>query len=480
MKTTHRRQFMRGAGVAIALPWLESLAGKTAKAESVKKRYISLYFPNGTANYWRPASAGEANGWKLSPILEPLAPVKKHLTVLTNVSNYAPFGNRHIEPAHSNLCSSTWTSVPASDRTGKILDGGDAAVNSGTSVDQVIAEAIGGSTPFPSLQVGLSTRDSYVDGLPPQHSRSISWKTSAQPLYKVINPQAVFDRLMVGSGSGAAPSPADALEAKKRVALKKSVLDAVSDMSLNLQGRLGKSDKVRMDEFLSSIRALEKRVGATEMQLSSGGCKKMARPSFSAAVYITYPSIGTTPTNYNRGEHARIMNELVVMALQCDLTRVVSYMLDDARSNFVYNFLKTRKFSAAGSVEGTDPVGGYHDLSHLSDINDAFATIGRWNAEQAADIAGKLAAIDDGGGKSMLDNTVIAFASGMHGPNHDARNLPVALIGGGGGVLKTDHNVVFSTEQRLADVHLTIIQKVFGINLPKFGASSGPIAALLA
>jgi len=173
------------------------------------------------------------------------------------------------------------------------------------------------------------------------------------------------------------------------------------------------------------------------------------------------------------------------MALQCDLTRVVSFMLDDARSDFVYDFIKERVFTDGGSTPGTNPVAGYHGLQHAGDRNNGFATIGWWNAQKAAQLAGKLAAISEGTGGNLLENTVITFASGMHGGNHDAGDVPLALIGGGGKVsgktvLKMNTYFNFAAEQRLADVHLTIIQKVFGGQAPSFGASAGIIPELLA
>jgi hypothetical protein len=202
-------------------------------------------------------------------------------------------------------------------------------------------------------------------------------------------------------------------------------------------------------------------------------CEPLPRPD------ATY-SVGNTPEGYDRGEHATLMIDLVVMALQCDLTRVVSFMLDDARSDFVYDFITEREFTDDGSAPTDRRVGGYHGLQHAGDRNNGFATIGWWNAERAAELATKLAAIDEGDGSSVLDNTVITFASGMNGGNHDARNLPLALIGGGGGVLKRDQHFAFGSEQRLADVHLTIVREVFGIEAEAFGASEGVIPDLLA
>jgi hypothetical protein len=458
-----RRTMLRGAGVALALPFFESLdtivAPRIARAQAAPRtRYIALYFPNGTAQFFRPRGEGGGDAWQLSPILEPFAALKSQLSVLSNVANYSPFGG-HVEPSHSNLGAATWTCVKPS---------GDGNQESGISVDQVIANALDGQTALSSLQVGLSTLDSYEDGLPGQHSRSISWKSASEPLYKLVNPQAVFDRITAG---GIETNTGDDAALMRRRALKQSVLDYVRDSALSVQKKLGASDRQKLDQYLTSVRALERRVADSSMQVGAS-CQPIARPE------ATY-SIGNVPGDYDRGAHATLMIDLVVMALQCDLTRVVSFMLDDARSDFVYDFITEREFTDDGSTPTDRRVGGYHGLQHAGDRNNGFATIGYWNAERAAELAGKLAAIDEGDGSNVLDNTVITFGSGMNGGNHDAGKLPLALIGGGGGKLKRDQHFAFGSEQRLADLHLTILRQVFGIEMGAFGASEGIIEDLL-
>jgi hypothetical protein len=464
-----RRRALQGLGVTLALPWLESLLprGARAQAGTPPRRYVALYFPNGTADFWKPRDS-TATSWKLSPILEPLAPVKRYVTVLGNVSNYAPFGG-HVEPSHSNLGASTWTCVPP---------GGQNKNDNGISVDQVIAKQIGAQTALASLQIGLSTLDSSTDGLPGQHSRSMAWKSATEPLYKIVNPQAAFDRL-TSNGTVGMPGmgmPNDPL-AERRRALGRSVLDFVLDDATKVQAKLGVSDRQKLDQFLTSVRSLEQRVAMPGMQVSAPACMPLSRPD---AVY----GVGKVPAGYNRGEHAELMIDLVVMAFACDLTRVCSFMLDDARSDFVYNFINERKFTDAGSTESTAKVGGYHGLQHAGERNNGFATIGWWNAQRAAELAGKLMAIPEGDG-NMLDNSTIVFCSGMKGGNHDAGDIPIALIGGGGktasgNVLKLDRHLEFPDEQRLADVHLTVLKGVFDCPDTEFGASAGIIEDLLA
>jgi hypothetical protein len=477
-----RRQVLRGAGVALALPWLETFAPRTARAQTAaaRRRFVTMYFSNGTAAFWTPTGSGAADAWQLSPIMEPLAPSKAKLLAMSNVSNTTPFvtdkdpTGTHPTGSHGALSASTWTAaIPV-------------GMNNGISIDQVVANNIAAGpnpTTLHSLQVGLSTVDSFTDGLAPPHSRSMSWKSASEPLYKVVNPQAVFDRLM-GAGVGAAPpsamgnvSPTPDPAAERRRALRQSALDYIIQSSQALQTRLGASDRVRVDQFLSSVRALEVRVQKSGMPAAAqtpASCKPTTRASYSVAV-------GMTPANYSRADHANLMTDLVVMALQCDITRVASYMLDDARSEFVYKFLVPRAFTAAGSTPGTS--GGcdqYHALQHAGETNNQFATIGWWMAQKANDLASKLAAVSEGAAGSMLDNTVIMFASGMHGSNHKGIDIPVALIGNGGGVLKQDTYVPFATEQQMANLHLTVAQKVFGCKETSFGSSTGIIPEILA
>ncbi len=463
-----RRQMLRGAGVAISLPWLEALAPGKARAQVAAnpKRLVTLYFPNGTAAYWRPAMVGVGAAWALSPLMEPLAPVKSRLLALGNVSNTAPFvteddpDGRGPQDSHAALAASTWTAA---------LPFGS---SNGISVDQVVANAIAAGpapTVLHSLQLGLSTQDSFLDGLPAVHGRSISWKSSNEPLYKTVNPQAVFDRLVAADVTSEAVDPA----AERRRALRKSALDYIAESSASLQQRLSGADRVRLDEFLSSVRTLETRQLPASPSAATRACPVAVRPS------DPY-SVESVPPGYSRDTHAGLMNDLIVMALRCDRTRVVSHMLDDARSMYVYDFLQQRTFTAHGSVTGSGSCGPYHVLQHSGDTNDQFATVGWWMCQKAADLAVKLAAVNEGEGGSLLDNSVIVFASGMNGGNHLGVDLPLAILGSGGGVLKQDAYLRWSSERELGEVHLTIMRNVFGCRDTFFGRSTTIVPDLLA
>ncbi len=479
-----RRQMLKGAGVALSLPWLETLAPRKAHAAAAAKRYMALYFPNGAAtSFWTPSGSGALT---LSPILQPLEPNKSKVLVLGGVGNYSPWG-AHIEPSHGHNMATAWTGVRASTAAGVNTGNGDTYVNSSISIDQQIANTIvaanGGTSPTPlaSLQVGLSTLDSYTDGLPGPHSRSVSWKSASEPLYKIVSPAAVFQHLMAGgfptggSNMSTAPDPA----AMRRMALKKSALDYIAESSTSLKTRLSRTDVVRLDQFLTSVKALETRVLATGIPPATvAGCNVPASPP--TQVY----NVGSVPPDYNRGTHATLMIDLVVLAYQCDMTRVVSFMLDDARSDYAYTFLKQRAFTATGSTPTTTSISsGYHGLQHTAspDTDQGFATMQWWMADRANELVTKISAITEGAGNAM-DNTVITFMSGMHGGNHDGLNLPIALLGSGGGVLKQGQYLNFpgslpmGTGKNLQDVHLTILNRVFGGNLSQFGKATGAFA----
>ena len=263
----------------------------------------------------------------------------------------------------------------------------------GISVDQVIAQhaMYKTLTSLPSLQVGLSTWYSACDGKPCSLSRSISWASQTQPMYKLVDPLEVFNKIMSGAGPTTPPTTPDP-EVEKRLALDKSVLDAVLENAARTRSRLGSADQKKMDEFLESVRSVEQR--ATGVSAGMGGgraCTPIATPTMSAVPN----SPQRTTATYNKGTHADVMNDLIVMAFQCDVTRIISYMLEDERSEFVYDHVPKRKFSPTGSVPGTGTCGDYHGAQHAGSTNDDFSTITWWNVGKVAALCERLDAIEE-------------------------------------------------------------------------------------
>jgi hypothetical protein len=454
-----RRTILRGAGVALCLPWLESLAPKGALAQStVRRRFMPIYLPNGAAELWKPSATGAGAAWKLSSVLAPLEALKSKMIVLTNLENGTAFnadGGASVEPSHGRQPGAWLTCIDPGVVRQKL---GVSEANN-ISLDQTMAKtaSVAGGTPLPSLQVGLSTWYSYCDGQPCSNTRSVSWNAMGKPMYKSVDPLEVFNKLTgaaPASTSSGMPDP----DLQKRLMLNKSVLDAVLENAARTEARLGMSDRAKLDEFMSNVRAVEKR--ATVMSAGMGGlaCMPITRPMM--AQVLPDKAKQNTAT-YNKGDHADLMNDLIVMAFRCDLTRIITYMLEDERSEFSYGHVPKRTFTEAGSTVSSGTCGEYHGNGQHGS-QDEFATITWWNVGKVAALCQKLDAIKEGD-KSILDNSVILFGGAMHGSNHACNQLPITLIGGGGGKLKTDQHVSFS-KRWLRDLHVTMMKNVFGMS----------------
>jgi hypothetical protein len=246
-------------------------------------------------------------------------------------------------------------------------------------------------------------------------------------------------------------------------------LDAVLANASRTQKLLGSADKARMDQFLTSVRDTEKAATAVSggMAMAGTSCNSVSAPTLKASYGMANAAGG-----YNKGAHMDVMNDLIVMALTCDATRIVSYMLEDERSEFVYDHVAKRGFSATGSTPNAGGnCGNYHGAQHGGDANNDFATINWWQSSKIAELAAKMDAVKEGEG-TLLDNSIMVYASCMHGGNHHADDLPVALLGGGGGTFKTNQAVQFGAEVPLRDLYFTIMNAYFGLNVASFGIST--------
>lgn len=476
----NRRNVLRGLGVGLALPWLESLSPRSALAQagaSPTKRFLLFYVPCGMANFWEAEGEGAGSNWSLSALQAPLAAHKQYLQVLTNVGQEELYNaGKNPNPSHSLYAAPSF-SCTVGDTKNPILGG--------PTMDQVIAGSIGTQTPFKSLQLGCATMVSSSDGRHPSFTRSISWAASDQPLYKEVNPQAVFDSLIkqLAPNGGAANPQNDAL-AQMRKDRDLSVLDFVLKDATSLQGKLSSSDRRRLDQFLTSVREVEGRVKAQGTTMP-GVTKTYERPTLSASQSERRGTDASDPTGYDRNTHAELMNDLIAMAFETDMTRVVSHMLDDARSDYHYQFLKQRRFENGTSTELPTDLDssqeggelGYHGLSHNN--QQGFATVNYWMVSKFASLLDRLVEPTQAEGKSVLDDTIILFMSGMKGSGHELVELPV-ILASGGSVLKKDYRTTFQGQARLADLHLTLMQSGFGMDIQKFGYSGGTLPQILA
>jgi hypothetical protein len=463
-----RRSILRGAGVALALPFLESVAPRTAGAQGapMRRRFLPIFLPNGASDFWRPAIAGAGNAWQLSPVLEPFgASIKAKMSVVTNLENgsvFNPDGSPSIEPSHSRLAGAWLTCVNAEAVRAELASG----EANGISVDQVLAQhdSFRSATPLASLELGLSTPLSSCEAEPCSSSRSVSWASSTRPMYKLVDPLEAFQRI-VGVVAPTDPEDPAAIEARKRVARNQSVLDAVLENAQRTRARLGASDQRRMDEFLESVRAVERRVTGVSAGMGGLACNLPAAPSIGRVEQSATAARQTTET-YDKGLHADAMNDVITMAFECDVTRVISYMLEDERSEFTYDHVPARAFTAEGSSPKTGTCPEWHAAQHQG--GDAFATITWWNVGKVAELCRKLDAVEEAPGVSVLDNSVVLFGGCMHGGNHLANELPLALIGGRNLGLQNDQHVVLD-QRPLRDLYVTLLNEVFGLGVGDFG-----------
>ena len=398
-----RRLFLGGAGVAIALPALRSVLPASARADcTAPKRFLGYYVPCGIhMPAWTPSGSG--TDWELTPILESLTMVKNDVNILTGLANRPA---RPDGPGDHASGTGAFLTAAHPYKT----EGSD--IRNGISLDQVIANEIGDCTDFASVELGIdggSSAGGCDSGYSCAYARNISWTGPATPLPKVVNPQVHFDRMFAGFDS------TETSEAMMRRRLyQTSVLDYALEQATSLRARLGKSDRYKLDEYLNAIRDVEMRINA----MSSGPV-------------CTVPD---RPGDVDFREHVDVMQRMMILAFQCDLTRVQTFMLGNAGSGRVYDFLGISQ--------------GHHEISHHMSDPSNFAklqTIDTWEVSQFARLLEGLKAVEDIDGQPMLDNCAVFFSSEIEdGNSHSHFNMPIILAGKGGGAWTTGRHIVFS------------------------------------
>lgn len=428
---TSRRLFLRGAAASLALPFLPSALPREARANGGTSpvRLVFWYVPNGIQLQWWTPSV-EGTGFDLPDILSPIAPLQDKALVLSGLDNQAailPVAGDHARGTGSFLTCETVVKTSGAD------------IANGISVDQVAAQALGDQTLFPSLQLGMeggSSVGACDSGYSCAYQRNISWSGPATPLPKMTDPRLVFARLFEGAEAGLTPE-----ELERRRLLRLSVLDAVLDDANALHSALGRSDQLKLDEYMTGVRELELRLEQQDEQVCLAPDEPGAGLPFGTAVAT--------------------MNELMAVALQCDLTRIATFMLGNGASG--------RDFS---SVIGSQVAGAHHQLSHHQ--NDPVALeklrqIGQWEVQQFVELAQRLDAMDEGGG-SVLDRSLLMFSSEIaDGNSHSHRNLPVLLMGGSDGLVDSGRHVVSPDGTPIANLYLGLLER-FGVFEDTFGS----------
>lgn len=437
-----RRTFLRGLGTLMAIPSLESLAapvGSVAAAGVPPRRLAYIYVPNG-ANMadWTPTETGSA--YRLPYILEPLEDVRRDVMVLSGLTHDKGRANGDGAGDHARASATFLTAAQARKTSG--VD-----IRVGVSTDQVIAQSVGDQTPFRSLELGCDrgqSSGSCDSGYSCAYQFNISWRTPTAPMPPETNPRQAFERLF---SSGDADETAE-VRARRRER-RKSILDYVMEDARRLEPRLGKTDQRKLDEYLTSVRDLERRIEGAERMTA-----QLPPDAFPKG----------TPPDYQT--HVRLMYDLLVLAFQTDTTRVASFIVAHDGSNRPYPFIGV-----------TD---GHHDLSHHGNDEEKkkkIARINRFHSEQFAYFLGRLKAVGEGNG-SLLDNSMIVYGSGLaDGNRHAHDNLPILLCGGGGGTLSSGRHVRVPKETPMANLFLEMMERM-GVHQDRFGDSTGRLSRL--
>lgn len=437
-----RRTVLRGLGTTLALPVLEAMMPGLARAQAMgrPRRLVAFYVACGIyMQRWTPAATGA--GYALTPILTPLGDYQGQPSVQGEVMVVTGLANRPARPdGPGDHASGTGAFITAAHP----FKTNGANIRNGISLDQVYANHVRGQTKFASLELGIDgggTSGDCDSGYSCAYARNVAWASETQPLAKETNPQSVFDRLFAGQDPN---QTAAALAKRKR--LKQSVLDAVKEDATSLNARLGKTDQRKLDEYLTGVREMETRIQGEQATSCSPG---------------TRPSAWT-----DIRDKTKQMLDLIAWAFQCDLTRVATFMLQNAGSNYVYRFLNITE--------------GHHSLSHHAGDQgklDQLEIIDRWEVEQFAYLVRKLKSIQEPDG-TVLDNSLVFFSSEIEdGNSHSHFNMPILVAGKGGGAFNTGRHLRFANEPSVANLFVSMLNAL-GSPATSFGDSTGPLAGL--
>ncbi len=431
-----RRTLLRGVGVTMALPWLESLSGwgrEVTTGTAHPQRFAALFMGNGISpkNWWAKGAGAEM---ELSKSLEPLAALRPRLNVVSGLFNKHATGVG-IHPG----------------QTGNILSGAalqkGAVLRGGTSMDQVLAAHLEAETAQPSLVLGCEQPITgyHETNFSMAYSSHISWQDANSPVPMEVYPSLAFDSLFDNQGS--------------RRTL--GILDRVKEQAADLNRQVSQADRARLDEYLSSVREVEKRVERT--RATKDRAEDKARDHGRPALAMPRPDNGL-PEDIR--EHMRLMCDIIALGFQTDKTRVATLLLCRDLSGLFYPFLDVRT--------------AHHPTSH-DDQSDAYERVTRYYVSQLAYLAGRLAEMREGD-TTVLDNSCLMFVSNMwSGSQHDSGKLPVLLVGGLGGKLATgrvlDYTARGDDNRKLCSLYLSLMQRM-GVKAERFGDATGELAGL--
>jgi hypothetical protein len=427
-KSLPRRTLLQGLGTTMALPFLDAMFAPFARASAKPvNRFQAFYVPNGMAmEYWVPK--GEGSAFELSPILEPLAAFRDQMLVLSGIKanwNYI----------HAGASGSFLTGTTHGGRN-------EVEIVADVSMDQLLARHFAKDTQVGSLELSMdapANAGACTGNLSCVYTHTLSWRSATQPLPMEWNPRAVFEKLFGDSGS------TEHAAREARLQQHKSILDSVTAKLTDLKRELGPQDQVKVDEYAEAIRDVERRIQTAEDQ-GDVELPAMEQPQGAPPVFE---------------DHLALMLDLQLLAFQSDLTRVISFMIGKEQS--------ARPYPQIGVPEA------HHPLSHHNDIPELIAhmsKINRYHTQLFSQYLAKLRATPDGDG-SLLDHMTILYGSGIsNSTRHAGENLPLLVVGGGGGRLKGGRHLTYSDKPTMANLLVTLMDKM-DVPVDHLGGSTG-------
>jgi len=427
-----RRTVLRGIGATVALPFLDAMVpALTATAQTAANptpRFGVVFVPLGERpGYWTPKTVGA--DFEMTTILQPLEKYRNYMTVVSELCN--PLDGHAVSVA-------AWLSGSVPFRT--IAEN----VRAGVTIDQVIAAKVGQDTPFPSLELATEDFTGWIGGCDTAYScaymNTISWKNATTPLPMEINPRVVFERMFGRPGTKA--------QRLERMQENRSILDSVREDVTDLEKKLGTKDRTRLEDYLDNLREIEARIQKAEKQTTTS---------------VTLPDAPVgIPEAFD--DHARLMYDLMAVAYEANVTRVVTYMKSRDASQRVYP-----------NIGVMEP---HHAMSHHGNNQEKLAGLVKVNTYHMtlfANFLERLKSTPDGDG-SLLDHTLILYGSGMsESDTHSRLNLPTLLVGGGSRRMKGNRHIQEAKETPIANLMVSLANK-FDIPMEKFGLSTGSVS----
>ncbi|MCA9085218.1 MAG: DUF1552 domain-containing protein [Planctomycetaceae bacterium] len=436
MKSTflHRRTLLRGAGAAMGLPLLDIMqpAAQAAHAPTAPVRMAYVFFPNGAImDRWNPK--GDGAEFQFNDTMSSLEPHRNDLLILQGLAQHHARANGDGGGDHARNASAFLTGAQPRKTSG-------ADIFVGTSIDQAAAQLVGNQTRLPSLELGIErgrNAGNCDSGYSCAYSTNISWRSPTTPTAKEINPRLAFERIF---GTREA-----AVVEERRNKYRKSILDFVADDARRLQGTLGSSDRHKLDEYFSSVREIEQRIDRAN-HLRPQEIPEMDLPE-------------GVPGELT--EHLRLMYDIMILALQTDSTRIITFMVGDAGCNRTYREVEVKN--------------GHHELSHHRDDPEKIAQIARidrYLVDQFAAFLSRMKAVKEGDG-NLLDNSMVLYGSAISdGMRHSHDHLPILLAGHGGGTIRSGRVIRMKDETPLNNLFLSMADRV-GAKIPTLGNSTG-------